>query len=176
MAIYQRTNPVGLDARITEFQSYLYAKLGFANWECFDRVYMNEQVDKGLRPEAYEVNREYKDVLYDDTVDISTFFFRSSKVDRVNNGYECDVSLIVQCELPKLFPSIAHRADEELASKFELASENYNLRDYFKLEDAEYLIKNVYREFDKEQLQLDDISSRHVVRFNYRVHYKLKCA
>ena len=173
---FQRTNPKGLDVAIIRFQNHLETKLAFSNWDNFDRAYLNEKNPTGLVPEYYDADGEYQEVLYNDTVDISSFFFRSSKVEKVETGYECDVALIVQCDLPSLFPSITHRADEELARMFELASDNYHLDDDFELVDVEYLINNVYREFDKKQVQFDDISNRHVVRFNYRVRYTLKCA
>jgi len=180
--IYQRTNPQGLDAAIVPFQNHLNTKLAFSNWDSFDRAYLNEKNPTGLVPEYYDSNEEYQEALYRDAdangnlVYISSFFFRSSKVEKVETGYECDVALIVQCDLPSLFPSITHRADEELARMFELASDNYTLDDDFALIDVEYQINNVYREFDKKQVQFDGISNRHVVRFNYRVRYTLKCA
>lgn len=175
MALFQRSNSVGLDSAIIEFQNHMTTSLAFINWNNFDRVYLNEKNPTGLIPEYYDGNGDYQNVMYNDEFDVSSFFFQSSEDVETENGYECDVALIVQCDLPKLFPSILHRGDQELARLFKLASSNYHLRDDFKLADTEYQINNVYREFDKKLIKFDDISDRHVVRFNYKVLYRLKC-
>lgn len=173
MALFQRSNPVGLDSAIIEFQNHLTTSLAFENWNNFDRAYLNEKNAKGLIPEYYDGAGEYHDVLYDDEFDICSFFFRSSDVKRVDKGYQCDVAWIFQCDLPALFPLIQHRADEELASLVCQTSNDYAMESRFEHQSTEYGINNVYREFDKTQVKLDDLSDRHVVRFNYKVYYTL---
>lgn len=174
MANIRKANPVGLDKRIDDFQVYLFDTLGYSNWECFPRVYMNES-EKGLIPEYYEGTKEYEDVLYNDRVDLSSFFFRSSREEREDTGFSCDVALVFQADLPKLFSSISHRADEEFDDSIRKASENYDLRDEFELVSMEHLINNVYREFNKDKIRQSDMSNRYVVRANYRVHFFSKC-
>jgi hypothetical protein len=173
MALFQRTSPVGLDKSIIDFQNHLTDTLAFANWNNFDRVYLNEKNPTGLVPEYYDGNGDYQEVLYNDGVDISSFFFRSSEVKPVGDGYEVNVAWIVQCDLNALFPLISHRADEELAALILEASGDYPIDDRFSYQSTEYQINNVYREFDKKQLKHDDVSERHVVRFNYKVFYTL---
>ena len=176
MALIQKTSPVGLDRAIDDFEVYVYGALGFDDWNCYPRVYAVPNRDQnGLVPAHFDSGIDYTEVLSDDRVNISSFFFRSSEVKRVESGYECDVAWIIQCDLPALFPSISHRADEELASLIHQASSDYANEERFKHQSTEYGINAVYREFDKKQIKLDDMSDRHVVRFNYRVFYRLKC-
>lgn len=174
MALIQKTNPVGLDREIDDFQVYAYAKLGFSDWACYPRVYAVPNRDqKGLIPAHFDSGIDYTEVFSDDRVNVSSFFFRSSDVKRVDKGYQCDVAWIFQCDLPALFPLIQHRADEELASLVCQASNDYAMESRFEYQSTEYGINNVYREFDKTQVKLDDLSDRHVVRFNYKVYYTL---
>jgi hypothetical protein len=176
MALIQKTNPVGLDREIDDFQVYAYAKLGFSDWVSYPRVYsVLNRNERGLIPAHFDSGIDYTETFSDDRVNISSFFLRSSDVKRVDNGYKCDVSWIMQCDLPSLFPLIPHRADEELAALVCQASNDYAKDTVFQHQSTEYGINNVYREFDKTQVKLDDMSNRHVVRFNYTVLYRLKC-
>jgi len=175
MALIQKTNPVGVDVQIDEFQVYLYDALGISDWEMYPRAYFNTK-GNSLTPEHYEGSEEYDNVMYDDTHDMSSFFITDTTRDIAFDGLATtQVSLIVQADLPALYPLITHRADEELTNAIHQSSNRYIPKAWFKLERVLYTIDEVYREFDKSQIRLTDISNRYVARFEYNVRYAANC-
>ncbi len=173
--IIQKTNPVGLDEQINGFQSYLWDKLGFSDWQMFPRVYMNQDVSLGLIPEYYDSDKDYYEVFYDDRFSVTSFFFRYSQIEVVNGYYECNVGLIFQADLIELFPSIMHRADEEFNDMIIKAWETRPLIYDFNLLSVQFGIDQVYSEFKKDQIKYDDMSNQHVSRYNFRVRYEIAC-
>lgn len=179
MAINQKISPVGIDKPIDSFQSYLFSNISIAgmvnadNWESYPRIYLNPAVN-GRKPEYYILDKEYKSVLYDDNFLLTSYFVVGEDRPLDDGIYTVDVSLILQADIQSLFPSITHRADEELIRVFQLASKHYD-RDTFYITGVETGIENVYREFDTTQITFDDMSEQFVVRFNYEVTYEPKC-
>lgn len=176
MANILKTNPVGLDDLINDFQVFIYDKLGLPNWESYPRVYLNPNA-RGRLPEKYETNGEYKEVLYSDKFNMTSFFLADEKRDIIEGSdiMEVDVALIVQADLIKLFPAITHRADEELNNMFYNQSNQYFGNRAFRLKGIENGVDNVYKEFDRSRLKLEDMSNQYLVRFNYRVRYTPQC-
>ncbi len=175
MALIQKTSPTGIDTPIDDFQVYLYGALAFMDWDCYHRVYFNPGVN-GLVAERYESNGEYDETFYNDDFALTSFFLVAPNRTINEDGIEeADVSLIMQADLPVLYPSVTHRADEELNQAVRLASRSFWGTEDFTLEGIETTINNVYREFDKSKLRLDDMSNQYVVRFNYKVRYTPKC-
>ena len=68
-----------------------------------------------------------------------------------------EVSLVVQANILKIFPAIAHRPDEELKNVFTFLSRQYNT-DYFRFIGLVEGIKNVYSEFDKKESEFKNVS------------------
>ena len=180
MALIQLTDSVGVDARIYEFQDYLFSTIsidGLVNaddWQCYPRAYKNPW-KRDKRPEIYIGGGDYKEVFYDDAFKMSSFFIVSDERSEDNGVLTTEVSLIVQANIQEIFPSIAHRADEELNNEFLLASENYYLADQFRYTRIQTSVENVYREFIKDELWLDDMSEHYVVRFDFEVRYTPEC-
>lgn len=173
MALIQKISPVGLDTRIDDFQVHLFNALGFPNWECFPRVYMNE-TEKGLVPEYYEGDKEYTDTLFDDRVDLRSFFFQYSSVTPTENYFkECDVALICQMNLPNLFPSVSHRADAEFDNLVYSAIHSFDMETHFRWLSTEHGIDRIYREFDKTKITYTDMSHRYNVRYNFRARFEV---
>lgn len=177
MALIQKTNPRGIDIKIDSFQAHLDSALSFTEWDSYHRVYTNPNEGSNLLvPERYDAAGEYQEVFYNDNFDITTWFFVANERPVAPDGYiTATVSLIVQANLDKLYPAIAHRADEELNNSFEIASRSFPGRTEFVLESIWTTIDRVYTEFDKAQILLDDMSKQYVVRFNYKVSYTPDC-
>jgi len=173
MALIQKISPVGLDKAIDLFQSYIYTKLGYSDWECYPRGYKNPKKN-GLIPEFYE-GGDYDELLFDDKHSITSFFISNDRKTLDNGLNSTEVSLIVQANLEELFPTIPHRADEELHNDIMFASNKYGYYDHFKLVEVLTGIDNVYREFIKDDVKLDDMNQNHVVRFVYEVKYMNDC-
>ena len=177
MSLVQKTDPIGLDVLIDNFQSFLFTALSpvFTAWESYPRVYINPRNDKRI-PEYAKDKNDYKEVFYDDNFSITSFFV-ANETREINDGEiaEVDVALILQADIAKLFPLITHRADEELNNQVYAQSLNYVNSRQFKLISIENGVENVYREFDTSNVKLDDMSNQYVVRFNYRALYDPDC-
>lgn len=176
MALIQKTNPVGLDKEIADFQQYLWNKLSgkFNDWESYHRVYLNPKNRTNIA-EAYIGDGDYKEVLFDDNVELSSFFL-ADDTETVEDGLSTiDVSFIVQANIEDIYPGITHRADEELRNDIKYWSNKYSYYERFRLTDVITGVDNVYREIESDNVKLDDMSDRHVVRFVYEVKYAANC-
>jgi hypothetical protein len=177
MALVLKTNPVALDKQINYFQAYLYAKLGFSEWESLHRVYQNPK-GNGFIPEAFETNGEYREVFYNDNFSLTSFFIDDPIRPPNNEGViEATVSMILAANLDDLYPSITdHRPDEKLLNAIQFASESYSGYDTFKLTRIVKTVPLVYSEFLKDQISFDDMGNQFVLRAFYTVQYTPDCA
>jgi len=182
MAKQQRISPVGVDKAIAAFQDYLYstAKIGgvlISDWESYDRVYKNPKAARGsaLIPEHFTGGKDYQEVFYNDNFSLTSFFIMDEDSEFENGQMIADVSLIFQANLDELYPTIAHRADEELRNLFIHLSQKYYSFDSFQFINLETTIDSVYREFEREQIRLEDMSEKHCFRLNYEVRYTPEC-
>ena len=106
---------------------------------------------------------------------MTSFFVATDNVDTSEGDAVQDVSLIVQANINNLYPSIAHRADEELRMLFMSLSNSYYNADIFTFNGVEMGIDNVYKEFVTNGVTLDDMSHKHVFRLNFTVKYTPEC-
>lgn len=176
--VVRKQNPVGVDLIIDRIQTIIDGisfKVG-ATWNNYHRAYKNPVKTRdrnGLVPELFVNGIDYREVLMDDTVDLTTFFIVSD-VRPVNLGVvKTEVSLIIQAsKLDNLIDSL-HRADEEITTMF-FGKLNTSIPG-IKLTSIEHGIDRVYREFVKTKIKLDDMNQRHVARFNMEVTYIGSC-
>lgn len=113
-----KTNPVDIDSSIQFVQNVLHdtliGKWGISSsaWNCYGRAYRNKK-DKGYIAEVYEGNKEYKEVYWNDSLTMVSFFGLSNRpIDQKDTT--ASIHLIVFVDLDKLYPTIDHRADEEV--------------------------------------------------------------
>jgi hypothetical protein len=176
MALIQKTNPVGLDHRINQFQPFLYKKLNLSDYESLPRVYLNEteiEGKKGLIPEYFEGNKEYQDILFNDNHAATSFFFRMPVDSTHENGVEtARVALIFQVKLDKLFVDPPHRFDEELNGLVESASIGFFGYSFFKLDNTVQGIRDVYQEFLIDKIRYTNMQHFYVVRFEFIVKFR----
>jgi hypothetical protein len=176
MALIEKTNPVGLDLRIAKFNAYLFDRLGFADdvYESYPRIYSNKAIRDGREivvPEHFISGKDYKNVAFDDTFALSSFYYQDTQDTHAEQVGTVRVSLIVQAQLDKLYPSAPHRFDEELKGRIEQLSNKYYAYDQFKLVDTFITVDNVYRDFTTSHLEFTDMHPFYVVRFEYLVRY-----
>jgi hypothetical protein len=169
--IIQKTNPVGLDAEVQRLQTNLYNTLGWSNYISYPLVYKTES-EYGIRPELNIDGKNYKEVLYNDKQNATSFFI-SDDITDYNKTRTVNVSLIVQGNAKKLYPMIDHYADNEMQEDLIEAIRRTNSG--FVLNTIERGIANVYREFDKELIKYSDIAPKHVIRFNFTISYGFDC-
>lgn len=170
--IKRKVNPVGIDVVIDRFQDKLSTLLNGVDWVMYPRIYPNPK-KASLRskvPEFFE-DSEYLETFMDDTHALTSFFLVSPDRENSNGVYRTDISLVCQVsDLESIFPTVPHRADEEFNKV--IISELKNMYDYLGMTTE---VQNVYREFDKEEVRLDDMNRFYVVRFNFNVDYYYEC-
>lgn len=174
--VIRKANPVDIDLVIDRIQSKLDEitfKSG-STWNNYHRAYKNPtKTRNGLIPELFVNGMDYRDVLMDDTVDLSTFFIVSDSRSFNQGLISTEISLIVQAsKLDNLIDS-PHRTDEEMNSVF--LNKLTNLNSNVKFTSMEHGIDNVYREFVRTKIKLDDMNERYVARFNMSVRYQNSC-
>ena len=172
MSLIQKINAVGIDAQIQNLQSYLYTELtdveGWTNYESYERAYKNKKNDSTI-PEIYI--GEYLEVLFNDKFSATSFFLTEDNETISDNLCSSKISLIYQVQLNKLFPSVPHRADEELREmlKMLLKKNPYG----FDLVGVQVGIDNVYADLDVNIDYTDDMQNFHVVRFDLELNYNI---
>lgn len=167
MSLILKTNAVGIDAEIDRLQNRLFDLLSddIVNWDCNHRIYEIPK-DGKMTPHRYKSNDEYDEVFMNDNFACTSFFMVGSESDVSDGNPRFDVSIIFQTLLNKVFPDIVHRADEEMKSLVYNAINKTVYRD--QLVKITTGIDGVYREFDKSQIELNDMSKYHVMRFDFK--------
>lgn len=179
--LIQKNSCVGLDCTIQKFQSFLYKKLVEIwgdNWDCFPRIYKNTKRDEDGKyvfiPEYLDGIKEYTtDVLFNDNVNVTSFFFEQdvSKID--NQIITTKVSLIFSCKIDKIYDG-AEKQDEKMKRDIYNVIVKYPTPN-FELTDIKKTVGEVYKEFDIKRLKYSDMSNRHLLRFDFDVTYHFNC-
>lgn len=174
--VVRKENPVDIDRVIDMIQMKIDGitfKTG-STWNNYHRAYKNPTKNRdGLVPELFVNGIDCREVLMDDTVDLTTFFIVSDRRPYNNHLVTTEVSLIVQASRLNNLIDSPHRPDEEMNSLF--IGKLKNLTATIKLTSIEHGIDNVYREFVKTKIKLTDMNQRYVARFNLSVTYNSSC-
>lgn len=178
MSLILKTDPKGIDVVINNLQNTLFTELttefGWTDYQSYPRAYKNPK-DGSLIPENYDGSGDYKEVFYDDKFKATSFFLASdtSSLDRTSRQYSNTISAIFQVNLKELLPLITHRADEEMHRQVWLAITK-SPQTYL-LDSIVTGVDNVYSGLNLTQLQIDDMSDCHVVRFDFNITYEFEC-
>jgi hypothetical protein len=165
----------GIDCTIKTVQSQMYAHLmivwGQPNWNCFPRIYKNKKTKVGegvyFVPEFMQGNFEYTtDTLFDDRVDVVSYFLLGDEIDYVQNRPRAKVSIIFSCLINNLYTR-AQKPDEEMGD--DILNWIKTLPSTWKLEKRLTGVDNVYSEFKRIGLDYSDLGNRHLVRFDFEV-------
>lgn len=176
--LVRKTNPVGIDLVIDKLQVFLYQLAISTNntWECYPRAYKNPKRfdERGFIPEVFnDSNNDYKEVFFDDYFDVSTFFVVGDNREISNGKAIAPLALIIQCKPNDLFPSVSHRADEEVINLFWNKLKSFSLG--AKCESIETSINAVYREFSINEVKFDDMNNSFVARINMTATFESQC-
>lgn len=173
MAVFRKTDPVGIDAVVDDLQTQLET-LGWTTYDNYSRAYKNK-TENGIIPERYTQDGNYLEVLFNDNLNASSFFLMGDSLPVIEEGLKVNgsLSLIVQVKLDKLKPLITHRPDEEIRYSVVLAlSDNtYN----WEVTNITTGIDNVYSGFDVSQINYTDMSEFHVFKLDLNGYYIVKC-
>lgn len=179
MAIVSKTNPIGIDAVVDSLQNKLQTLVTNNEWtalQIYPRAYKNE-TDNGIKPEIFTEydTKEYQEVLFDDNYDATCFFLMNDNLNVVNLGQrvEGNLSIIFQVKLPKIKPSITHRADEEV--RYDILRVLERNRYNWEITNIITGIDNVYTGFNTDGIQWTDMSEWHVFRIEMSGTYNVSC-
>ncbi len=171
--IYTLTNPKGIDAAIQNLQNFLHDQLGWTDIDVYGRVYRNVSEQKGLTPEAYISDGEYRDVLTNDKKTATIFFIDDNKHETKEGiRFESKIKIVFILNLKKAFPNVTHRADMDAEIK---AVELLRMRSAFAMNEMEKGVDAVLSGFNTEGIKLSDIQPYHVFSINGVMTYQINC-
>lgn len=177
-----KTGPVGIDAKVQEFQGKLHAAL-LARWEiessayhCHGRCYRNRKAE-GYVAEVHTIDNEYKEVYWDDTLSAISFFGLNNAPIRHDSIEQASVHLVFFVNLRKLKPDITHRADEEV--RLDVLNIVGRSVSGFVYQSLELGIENVLKEYAASwrtagkfaSLDAVDMHPVHCFRLNFSINY-----
>ncbi len=177
MALIQKTNPVGVDRMIDRLQTLLYDSLGWAEYDCFPRVYANEYFDSGLIPEHFEFPRDvdisdYTEVFLNDNLFAQSIILIDDMMSVNNKQFKTKANIIFHVNLNDLYPSVSHRADEECHVQVIKA---INQIPFVKIEKLVKGIRNVYSGMRVSNILDSDLHPFHCFKLELELVYKYDC-
>lgn len=176
-------NPKGIAIAIDRLQDWLQTEL-FATWNrdpdnegaeefiFYPLVYRNQDPARGgYIAELYTGGGQYKEVFFDDSKAGLAWFGLGSKIEVEGNIHRADVHLVIFANLKKLYPTIEHRADNEIRADFAKIFEAPILG--FTLVSTEIWLQNVLREYPgarrENRLIAADMGDGHAFRLNLKL-------
>lgn len=180
-----KENQVGIDTVINNINNLVFSELDWlssndspVNYTAYHRSLKNPR-NGSVVPEAYNLEDgstfgEYTELLYDDTLDASSFFYVDSNQTPIDNGrlFETTVSMVFQVNLDKVADNIKHRGDAEI---HRIVVNAINKGIYGSVSGLVTEIPNVYSEFDQSQITFTDMHPFHCFRVDIDVSYEFGC-
>lgn len=174
-----RTNPAGIDWYIQALQTKLHSALIDAldladpdQYKAYGRCYRNK-TDDGYIAENYEGGGEYREVYFNDTVSLLSFFGITGNL----KANEADIHLVFFADLSKLTltdrdgEAVTHRADEELREMVRKIIGRYAYG--FTYVSTDLWLENVLKEYPgsrrDDRLVTVDMHPRHCFRINLKL-------
>lgn len=169
-------NPKGIDRPIQEMQQLfidkLWTNIDASKKEFNHRVFRNVR-NGDLIPEVYDGSNEYKEVKFNDNLDVLSWFDVDDSTNSINGEQvNQNVGVFFAVNLKKLYPLLSHRAVEE---------SHVAVRKVLKLRSSEFEITGLvtglaaYGDFNTDNLKHPDMQPWHVFRFNCNVSFTLNC-
>lgn len=141
---FLKTNSVGIDKPIKKIQTYLYENWADDTFNAYGRVYKHEKNNK-IFPLYYSSNRDYDEVLLDDSLTGSYFFSigNSEKIE-INGNVTSPCEILFTVDLSTLTGDL-ERQDEEI--KQEVIEHLQRFKGIFNISEVVTGLDNVYSEF-----------------------------
>ena len=174
----RKDTPVELDVEIDRLQlkmyNYLTNTVGWEFYNSFPRAYALRRKGE-IIPEFYKGDGEYQEVLTNDKCNVNSFFLADETRDLEGNYITQNISIIFQSNINKLYPTIPHRADEEMHKDVLSAIKKANY-----INQVNTLVTGVENVYSALSLNLDeeslnDISDYHVVKVDLTINYSTSC-
>jgi hypothetical protein len=183
MSLITKTGPVGMNWHIQQLQTKLHSELvpgtvATDQYRSYGLCYRNKK-DNGYVAENFEGGNEYKELYWDDTLTMISFFGLSNNIKRGVKS-EADIHLVVFADLVKLGLKyqgtntvITHRPDEELRQIFTSIIGRFSYG--FTHLSTELWLENVLREYAgsyrSDRLKTVDMHPVHCFRMNLKLLY-----
>jgi hypothetical protein len=179
-----KTNPVGIDIPIQQFQTDLYAvlieKLGLSStpdlYKCYGRCYRNKKKDGYVAENFTGTNDKYEELYYDNKLAVISFFGLSGSI-KNTPLQQVEVHLVFFVNINKIpvLLSINHRGDEEL---HKIVAQAVNTGAYgFSFTSMDFYLENVLKEYPgsirDERLKFVDMHPSHCFRLNFTLDFDI---
>lgn len=174
--LHTKNDPQGIDLYIDRIQRKLYSQLiakwsgdiKHESWGRCSRNLVNNQYQAELYNPAKPGN--YIDTLWNDSADVVSFYGEDVRVITKTQKL-VGIHLIVFCNVKKLKPAAAGRADEEV--RIDFTNLIGKCMYAFHLQSIEFGIENVLREYKGSiaKVKTIDTGSLHAFRLNFQLSY-----
>jgi len=184
MSCITKISPVGIDAYIDRLQTKMYAQLAKkwgttdATYNCYPRVYRNQDKTSGYVAQPYIGNNEYDgDVYLNDTVAATSFFGLGIEEQvKENNMMIANVHLVFFVNLDKIKPG-ANRNDEEARLDVQSILDTTGSSRGFLLQKQTIGIEKILSEYPGTKLNIlkdkfPDMHPNHCFRFDMTLYYQ----
>lgn len=108
----------GIDVPIASLRDAFASRLwpDVANKTYYARVFKNLSKQNDIIGEVFISDKEYKEVQFDDRMDLVSFFDVSDEIENIGPSEQTtrNVGIVFAVNIPKIYPAIAYRATEEL--------------------------------------------------------------
>ena len=176
--LFLKATPAGIDSNIQLFQKKLFYDLsakwdiGNLEFDCYGRAYRNVREGRYI-PEVYVGGNEYKEVFFDDSLTVQSFFGVAEQ-EGYANAVKAQVFLVFMVNLKSLKPALAHRGDEEVRVDAEkvAVSNPYG----FRLNGIYTGLERVFQEYQAfagSTLKDCDMHPFHCFRLNFDMNYSI---
>jgi len=171
MAIYARSNRVGIDQAIYRIQNLINDNITWVDTHIYGRIYRNRKnKDSIYIAESYESGKEYTQIFVDDNKGgIVGFYVKNSR--EVNqNTIIADVEVICTVNIETIYTSSLREDEKALIEMNQLLQKAHNMG----LTINEVNTKNdvVFTDFDKENIKFRDMHPFFNFSFSGTLEYK----
>lgn len=169
---YTISDPKGIDKQIQIIQNSIYNNIKWNNIDVFGRIYRNVSESKGMVPEAYIGDGEYRDTYMDDSKNAIIFFTDDVSHKFLGGGYyEAEVKIIFSVNIEKIKNSKS-RTDSEIQIEALKIIQKHKI---FKLKSIEKTIEKILNGFNTQQIKLMDMQPYHMFAVVGDLKYKINC-
>lgn len=182
--LIQKPNPTGIDAPINQLQELLYDRLlkvwnkgrnsqDLIQWNSYARCYRNRAED-GYVAELYDGGNQYKEVYWDDSLDVVSFFGQSVDI-ASDMQLRNQIHLVFFANITRLKNTDDYRLDEEVRNDvLKVVGDGWY---GMEVENVELSLDRCLREYPgsrrEDRLKYVDMQPIHCFRINFKAAYDL---
>lgn len=167
-------NPQGIDLPIQQLQQLFISRLWTEfNCQFNHRTYKTYENDRLVPKVLIEGSDRYTDVTFDNKLDALCWFDVGGETDNIDGEFITEqVGIFFAVNLSKIYPTLAHRAEEEAHSDV-LKMINRKKRSFKVVK----LIKDekAFGAYYIDELKAYNMQPWHTFRFNCNVNYSYNC-